>query len=146
MDKIDFSFANTSDEEEIRKLLSDSDLPFEDITVHLKNFIMAKKDGELIGVIGLEIYGISALLRSLAVKRKFQGMAVAHQLYTKILTHAQMCGVTNLYLLTKTAVGFFTKLGFIEIQRKDVPKEIYETEQFKCLKCMTAICLTKQIN
>ena len=44
------------------------------MTAQIRNgdFIVAESEGELIGVAGLEVYGASALLRSVAVEDSWQ--------------------------------------------------------------------------
>jgi amino-acid N-acetyltransferase len=44
------------------------------MTVEVKNgqFIIAESDGNLVGVVGLEVYGESALLRSAAVEESWR--------------------------------------------------------------------------
>ncbi len=54
--------------EEVRHLLADFGLPFTDIIPDvLLHFFGHRADSELVGIIGLELCGSAALLRSLAV-------------------------------------------------------------------------------
>ena len=60
-------FANPN-ETSVKQLLSESELPTGDITAqHLAHFFGSGHGPELEGVVGLELYGDVALLRSLAV-------------------------------------------------------------------------------
>ena len=60
-------FANPN-ESAVKQLLSESGLPIADITAqHLQHFFGCGSDLELEGLVGLELYGEVALLRSLAV-------------------------------------------------------------------------------
>jgi len=59
--------AETHDISAIKRLLSDSKLPFEDIDAHINDFLVAEKPDGIVGVVGIEIYGRYGLLRSLAV-------------------------------------------------------------------------------
>jgi N-acetylglutamate synthase-like GNAT family acetyltransferase len=69
MKNIVLRFAGCEDESKIRSLLSEANLPNDDISEHLQSFIIAEKDHEIIGTIGIEILGEKGLLRSLAVRR-----------------------------------------------------------------------------
>ncbi|MCK7515679.1 MAG: hypothetical protein MZV70_74680 [Desulfobacterales bacterium] len=52
----------------VKQLLSESGLPIADITAqHLQHFFGCGSGSELEGLVGLELYGEVALLRSLAV-------------------------------------------------------------------------------
>ena len=63
-----FEPASPMDEPWIRRLLTLCGLPHEDLTPqHLSHFGVIKEKGEIVGTVGLEIHGRSALLRSLAV-------------------------------------------------------------------------------
>jgi amino-acid N-acetyltransferase len=60
--------ANPNDESRVKQVLLDCGLPNEDITPdHLDHFLILGDDDRLAGVVGLEIFGKCALLRSLAV-------------------------------------------------------------------------------
>ena len=77
MQGIVFSFAEPAEEEAIRKLLIDADLPAEDFARHLQHFLAAKQSGALIGVIGLESYGEFGLLRSLVVALPYRACCIS---------------------------------------------------------------------
>jgi len=145
MNEYQFSTVTTADLEPVQQLLKDCDLPYQDIVQHLQNFILAKKDGHLVGVIGLEPLNGPGLLRSLAVADSHRGKGLAKTLYQKITQHARNWGVDHLYLLTLTAEGFFSKLGFTTIDRATVPESIQATEEFRNLCPDTAACMVKKI-
>jgi amino-acid N-acetyltransferase len=124
MQEIVFSFAEPAEEEAIRKLLIDADLPAEDFARHLQHFLVAKQSGALIGVIGLESYGEFGLLRSLVVAFPYRGQGLGQKLCEKVFSYAHELGIKELYLLTTTAEKFFPKLGFNTIDRNNVPAPI----------------------
>lgn len=146
MKNINYSFATTENKERIRQLLKESNLPGEDIGDHLNDFIVARDNGELVGVVGLEVYGNITLLRSLAVKLDYRGKGIAKELYLRIVAHASLQGTEDLYLLTETTEKFFAKLGFTSIDREKLPETIKETEEFRSLCPSTAVCMTKNIS
>ena len=143
---MEFTFGDSVEEESIRALLGECGLPQEDIAKHLNHFILAKDSNNLIGVIGLEICGKDGLLRSLAVASSYRGRGIAKALYARILAYAHLQGIKTLYLLTTSAIGFFSKLGFAKEERDDVPESIRITKEFQSLCPSTAVCMTKKID
>ena len=64
----------------VKGLLSEANLPTSDITPEkLQTFFASESDGEVDGVVGLELYGNVGLLRSLVVppRRRSQGLGSA---------------------------------------------------------------------
>jgi amino-acid N-acetyltransferase len=146
MEKITYAYAESENLTAIEQLLEECELPYQDVVNHLSHFFIAKKDGKLIGVIGLEIMSTMGLIRSLAVSPSFRGKGIAIELYIRILAYAHLIkGIKKLYLLTLTAEGFFTKLGFEKIDRNNVPDAIQSTEEFRSLCPATAVCMVKKI-
>jgi amino-acid N-acetyltransferase len=112
-------FANP-DESAVKQLLSESGLPIEDITArHLQHFFGCGSDLELEGLVGLELYGDVALLRSLAVASSRRGSGVGSGLVAHAERHAREQGVQSLYLLTTTAEQFFLRRGYARIPRDE---------------------------
>ena len=138
---MEYQTAKVGDLSEIKKLLSTMDLPLADIAEHLEGFIVARAGGEIVGVVGMELYGEDCLLRSLAVDLKFRCKGIARQLFQRIVASAHDHGAKHLYLLTTTIEGLCEKWGFRKIDRKDVPKRISNTAEFKGLCPKTAVCL-----
>lgn len=139
---VTFDFAEPGDQRQIRTLLSNSGLPFQDIQEHLSHFIVARNEDELIGCIGLEAHGKHGLLRSLAVIEDYRGNGVASILFDRLLEHARRIGTQDIYLLTTTAAGFFSKRGFQATDRSKAPGEIQVTQEFSSL-CPSTSTLMK---
>ena len=114
----------------VKQLLSESGLPIEDITAqHLQHFFGCGSGPELEGVIGLELYGDVALLRSLAVASSRRGTGVGSGLVAHAERHARDQGVQSLYLLTTTAETFFMRRGYARIPRDEAPAAIKGTKR-----------------
>lgn len=130
----------------IQKLIAACDLHTEDISADkLKDFIVCRKGDEIVGVVGLEIAGPSALLRSLAVSKPFRKQGVAVRLVDSGQRYALSRGVGTLYLLTMTADKFFARHGFAPIERHTVPEEMQRTAEFKNMCPASAVCMCKVI-
>lgn len=145
MKEVTIKFAEPKDEASIKNLLMEADLPYEDIANHLRHFILAKRGNNLIGVVGLEVYGEFGLLRSLAVVSAHRGKGIGKMLYENIMAYARLQGIKELYLLTTTAEAVFAKFGFNKVERNSVPKPILATKEFQSLCPSTAVCMVKRI-
>ena len=116
--------------EQVRLLLKNLDLVYEEVDSHFDNFIVAVKDEQVIGCAGLEVYNRIALLRSVAVDPKYQRLRIGHQLIQNILEKAENEGLKDLYLLTDTAVDFFKKFDFVVISRELVDEKIKQSYEY----------------
>jgi amino-acid N-acetyltransferase len=130
----------------LKALLDSNALPSSDLTEqHLEHFIILAQSSRVVGAVGLEVHGESALLRSLAVDTMNRGEGLGARLLELIEAHAQECGVRQLYLLTTSADAFFRHHGYTPIERAEVPKSIQRTKQFTDFCPSNAICLSKTL-
>src|SRR5215469_10816229 len=84
-------------------LLKAHGLPAADLTEdHLQHFFFLGSDGSPLGLIGLEIYGADALLRSLVVAEGERGRGLGSQLVEQAEDYAASQGASTIYLLTTT--------------------------------------------
>ncbi len=97
------------------------------------------------GVVGLECFGPVGLIRSLAVSSGARGRGLGRALVSAIEADARAAGVAELYLLTTTAEGFFSKLGYVRIARDDAPLAIASTTQFSALCPSSAVVMRKAL-
>ena len=145
MNGFTIGFASPSEKDEIRLLLENSQLPSEDIGDHLEHFLVAKSEGKVVGAVGLELFGASALLRSLVVERAQRGKSLGKELYRAVVTHAKDRGVNELGLLTTTAEGFFAKEGFRKVEGEMIPAYVKSTKEYQILCPSSAVCMVKRI-
>ncbi len=132
-------------EDAVKQLLSESSLPIEDITAqHLQHFFGCGSGLELEGVVGLELYGKVALLRSLAVASSRRGSGVGSALVAHAERHARDQGVQSLYLLTTTAEKFFLRRGYARIPRDAAPAAIKGTKEFSGICPSSSSFMVKQ--
>ncbi|MEM8569147.1 MAG: arsenic resistance N-acetyltransferase ArsN2 [Bacteroidota bacterium] len=132
--------------DEVKRILSKSKLPTVDLNLSTQRFIGILSSDKLIGIGALELYGSSALLRSMAVIYSGQNKGIGTNLVTGLLDLARKNNVSELFLLTETAEKFFAKNGFSKINRSEVPAEILQTEEFKNLCPSTAVCMSLALN
>ena len=145
---MEFSFASAKDEKQIKQLLCISGLEHQDIEPSdLQHFIIVKdaSDSMLCGVVGLEPKSNVGLLRSLAVAEAYRRQGLATQLVIKIEEYARSKKVDTLYLLTLTAEQFFGARGYHKTDRESAPLALQETNEFKGLCPLTAVCMKKHL-
>ena len=130
----------------IRSLLLENGLPHSDLTPQqVINFLVAYHGNRLVGAVGLETYDLAALLRSLVVHHDFRCLGIGARLVHEIEHQAISYGVSQLYLLTTTAEGYFTRLGYHRIERAMTPPTIQATSEFRSLCPASACCLQKSL-
>jgi len=130
MSAITFRPAHDSDWEQVADLLIAAQLPLEGARETLNEFILAWRDGVLIGCAGLERYNRVGLLRSVAVREAERGTGLGKTLTGRILEQARLTGLSQVVLLTETAQGFFPKFGFAPITRAEVPSDALASVEF----------------
>ena len=123
--------ARTEDWSAVSHLLQDSALPLDGAQEHFHAFRVAEDPQGLLGVAGLEVYGAAGLLRSVAVAGHARSRGVAGALVTAVLQDAVDVGVTTVALLTTTASGYFTRLGFEALPRTAAPVELLDSAEFR---------------
>ncbi len=142
--------AKKTDYEAVEILLRKTDLPPDEIELHMENFLIIRHPEahigpeSLVGSVGLEIYGDSALLRSLAVHPDFQGTGLGSRLVDSIIEVAKGKGITRLFLLTDTAEDFFKKRGFVVVTRNNVPHDMKQSIEFTTL-CTSSPSMMREI-
>ena len=128
-------------------LLADANLCHDDLTSdHMADCITVYDDAQLIGAVGLEVFGQDALLRSLIVAPNLRGKSVGGQLVDAIETHARLKNVSTLFLLTTTADLFFEHRGYKRIDRDSVADDIGKTTEFASFCPDSAVCMRKRLD
>lgn len=135
-----------SELKEIMSLLTECGLPVADILQsEPPHFFGVRSESGLVAVVGLELFGAVALLRSLAVAPAHRGRGLARQLVAYAESVAVFRGIDSLFLLTTTASDFFCKLGFMPASRSAAPPAIQATSQFSSLCPASSTFLSKSV-
>ncbi|GAB3257392.1 bifunctional helix-turn-helix transcriptional regulator/GNAT family N-acetyltransferase [Chitinimonas naiadis] len=137
--------AQVTDWPEILALLSAAGLPLEGAEAHREQYRVATQGSGLLAVGGLEIYGRSALLRSLAVVPRAQGTGLGQRMLESLIEQASSQGVGKLYLLTTSADGYFVRYGFTAVPRKAVPGPVRVSAEFQGACPATAIVMVRPL-
>lgn len=138
--------ATQDDLPSIENILGIYHLPANDCDEHLENFIIIEDNGTTIGVGGLEICEEFGLLRSIAVIPEFTGKGIGRLIFEILENNSRNKGVKAIYLLTETAVKYFSTLGFLILERSAAPQSITKTRQFLELCPASAELMYKELN
>ncbi len=131
-----------------QQLLAACDLPTADLLLPetWRRLFGCQLDGRLAGLVGVELHGPDALLRSLAVADFARGKALGDALLAYAEQYAAAHGVQSIYLLTTTAETFFAQRGYSLAQRKTAPPAIAATQQFSGLCPAAAAFMRKRLH
>jgi len=129
----------------IKELLLSSDLPVADLDKAPIQFFGIKENDQLIATGALEVYGVNAVLRSVAVLPTHQNHGYGKQIVRFLEKKARELEIGKLFLLTTTAEDFFRNLNYISIQRDSCPPKILSSSQFKDICPKSAICMYKNL-
>ena len=93
----------------------------------------------------MEVRGVDALFRSLAVEAAYRGVGLGRRLYDALAARAIGQGVERAYLLTTTIASPAESWGFQRIDRKEVPAAIQATRQFDGACCASAVAMRQDL-
>ena len=123
--------AEPGDQAVVLAMLERAGLPTAGVPPSLTGFLVAESGARLVGVVGLEVYGRAALLRSAVVAAEARGIGVGAGLVQELLDRARTQGIQDVYLLTTTADAWFPRFGFVRISRDAVPLALHASEEFR---------------
>ena len=130
----------------VMNLLALCALPNSDLSEKkLQHFFGCGEEANPGGVVGVELHGDVALLRSLAVEKNSRGKGCGKRLVQEVEKYAAQSGVKRLYLLTTTAETFFGALGYKKVERDSVPEAIRNTTEFSTLCSASAPVMAKDL-
>jgi len=127
----------------IASLLLVSGLPLDGLSADRPFAVVAVSADRLIGCADVERYGSSALLRSVAVDPTVRGSGIGRRLVEAALSNP--ADLTQVYLLTETAGGFFGRLGFRRTSRSRVPPAVRASVEFTTACPASAIAMTRRL-
>ena len=115
----------------IERLLEANELPLVGVREGVDDFLVAERDGVVVGVIGLEIYDDQGLLRSAAVDTDERGTGIGAALVGALIENGRARRLKELVLLTTTAEHWFPRFGFVTITRDETPAAVRRSAEFK---------------
>ena len=134
--------ATERDTAAIRSLLESQKLPTETVGTTTTEFYLAVENEAIVGVAGFEYYNEDVLLRSVAVPTTMQKKRIGSQLVDWMISLAKQKNVKRIVLLTETASRFFSKKGFMAVDRSSIKNEpMKKSSQFGSCCCSSALCM-----
>ena len=135
-----------ADKAELEAFLKMEGLPTEDLTPGmLADFLVARRDGIMVGTVGLERHAKAGLLRSVMVDKTLRGIGLGKRLVMSMEDRARGRGLRQIYLLTDGAEDFFLAMGYRPLDRLDAPPGVKNSRQFRDLCPSTASFMTKTL-
>jgi len=134
------------DIQSIRELICSSGLPSSDVDGKAQKMFVAEFDQKIVAVGGIEIHGGIALVRSIAVAPEYRKSGIASNIYQLLEQYARSSEVEGLYLITESAMEYFQKFGFTELERETAPCLIKQTSQFSELCPSSATVMFKALS
>jgi amino-acid N-acetyltransferase len=130
----------------VATLLEAQGLPASDLTeAHLEHFFFTGTDDAPSALVGLEIYGEAALLRSLVVSSAARTQGLGSALVLHAEEYAAALDVRSIYLLTTTAETYFERRGYQRIDRAQAPASIQSTSEFASLCPASSAFMIKRL-
>lgn len=146
MDMISIEKLRAAELEKLNQLLQTENLPSVDQIDQTGHFFKAVDDsGEILGAVGLELYGSYGLLRSLVVDKNHRSIGIGGLLVKRVISQSSRLKLKELFLLTTTAANYLEKKHFKRIARNNVPNEIEQSEEFSSICPSTAIVMKRVI-
>jgi len=142
---VELRTASSAELDAVVDLLERSGLPTAGVADNFAQFLVAEADGRLVGVVGLELYDRSALLRSAAVEESWRGSGVGRVLVERALDVARERGIEDVYLLTTTAEHYFPKFGFVCVRRDEVAQDVRSSVEFQTSCPASATAMRKHV-
>jgi amino-acid N-acetyltransferase len=130
--------ARISDIKEIHKLINEFARKGEmiprslnELYEKIRDLVVFEDKGKISGVCALQIlWEDLAEIRSLAVRKEYQGRGIGRKLVRECLKEAKSLGIKRVFALTYKP-DFFRKLGFADIDKADLPQKIWGD----CVRC-----------
>ena len=128
------------------ELLQRAGLPTTDLTdAHLAHFFYCGPESTPSGLIGLELHGSDALLRSLVVAPELRSSGLGGALVEHAEVYASGAGVRSIYLLTTTAEPFFRRRGYALADRLSAPALVQRTDEFASICPASSAFMVKHL-
>jgi len=133
--------ARSADLAALEELLRANGLPVEGFAENLGSARVARRAGEPVGCAAIEAYGTDALLRSVVTGRGERGAGLGQALVQAALALAKVHGARRVWLLTTTAEGFFSRIGFVRVERASLPESLSPSAELRGACPETAIAM-----
>ncbi|MEO8456793.1 MAG: GNAT family N-acetyltransferase [Chloroflexota bacterium] len=118
---------------EISNLITSEGMPAIEVDHWIDGFWVLDDGEKLVACAGVEIYGETAMLRSVMVAAWLRGTGEGIRLINRSLDYAREKGAKRCYLFTMTAQAWFPRFGFAECSLDDFEADAREGWQYKAV-------------
>ncbi len=129
----------------ILDLVHTVNLPRDGVEEALEHFWVARQDGQVVGTVGLEVYGD---LRTVTLVGRHPGVAgpcSGTGVDDTALSYLMSRQFRVVYLLTTTAEQFFRRRDFLVVARTTVPGSVQQSVEFQSACPDTATCMARNV-
>lgn len=120
----------------MKALLDTHHLPTVELEDWLEHFVVAERDGLLVGCGGLELYkeDSAGLVRSMAVESDLHGTGVGSEILEWVEAHARELGLQRLYLFTLDKAPFYERFGYELVGLDAFPPSAQRSWQYRVVR------------
>lgn len=122
--------ATEKDWPEVEALLNASSLSIEGVHEHIAQYFIVRDNAGLLGCAGVERYDTTGVLRALAVVQRARSAGLGELLISAVVADGRRQGVESIVLQTRTAGGYFARLGFTPTCLADLPPIVRRSREF----------------
>uniref|UniRef100_Q46NC7 GCN5-related N-acetyltransferase n=1 Tax=Cupriavidus pinatubonensis (strain JMP 134 / LMG 1197) TaxID=264198 RepID=Q46NC7_CUPPJ len=123
--------ATKADLRDVEALLQLCSIPVGGIHSEAVQFHVSRDKTGLLGCAGIEVFGDTVgLLRGIAVAERARRAGLAALLVSALVADVRLRGIATLVVGTKTAAGYFSRLGFTPVDRVAVPPGLLASREF----------------
>ncbi len=122
---------DVQDKDRVLGLLATDDLRPEGILEQGTTYWGAFDTDKLVGVIGCEYENGCGLLRSALVDKAYRKLGIAKKLTQALLQDAAENDLEAVYLFSTEAGAYWARLGFVQVEVKEVAHKLRHTPQVK---------------
>jgi amino-acid N-acetyltransferase len=127
-------------------LLESAGLPTVDLTdAQMEHFFYVGPRSAPLALVGVEVCGSDALLRSLVVAPQHRSAGLGQALVARAESYARAQGARAIYCLTTTAEAFFRRRGYVDADRERAPMAVRQTREFSAICPASSAFLVKQL-
>lgn len=106
----------------------------DEMATNIRSYVVAKDDEKIVGYTALHIHSVRlAEIRSLIVDKDYRGQNIGKMMVEFCLEEAKNLEVAEDVLALTYVTDFFKKLGFIEIEKSQIPEHKIWADCIKCI-------------
>jgi amino-acid N-acetyltransferase len=115
----------------IGALLDASDLPPLFVAEFIRGVVVVESEAGLLACGGLEPYGRSGIVRSVAVSADARALGLGKRVAGLLIADAELSGLRRLFLSASDAAGFWASAGFHDRPMGEWPEETRIAWQYR---------------